>query len=172
MILHAPMCPRETGPLRRHTGPWLCWKQALLKVFGPQTLDRPSHPLQLWSQWLFRSSGSEAITQEIQTHMYSHDAVLTGPLRPTWRPRDLWYSMTRTKRDTRRNGDSQHPEHGVKHHGHRSLLAMGHTMQPGSKTIDFVVVKKKKTTKNQKPQKRTFNSRTQFYDTLNKNKRW
>lgn len=59
------------------------------------------------------------------------------------------------------NGNSWQLEHGTKHHCHRSLLAVKpHYAILKQNIAGFVVVK------------HTFNGRTQFYDTLNKNKKW
>ena len=59
------------------------------------------------------------------------------------------------------NGESWQLEHGIEHHRHRSFLATKPRCATFKQNItDFAVVK------------RTFNSRTQFYDTLNKNKKW
>lgn len=172
MILHAYRLPRETGPPCGHKGPRLCQKKPLLKVFGSQTPDRPLHPLRLWSRCLLRSSGSEATTQgNTDTHMLSR-------CRP--------HRTAKAHREAERLV-VQHDQNKEKHETQWQQLATGtwrQTPRPQKlasygprcaafkQNYWFLWLKKNQQNHPPKAPKRTFNGRTQFYDTLNKDKRW
>lgn len=132
--------------------------EALLKELGSQAPHRPSHPHRLWSgssgAWDLRHSHKEIQTDTCSPYRCPHGTA--GVRVEAW-----WYNMTRTRRNTDKMAAA----------GNWNMASDTTATEACQLWATLCGLEAQEYRFRGCKTKRTFNGRTQFYDTLNRNRR-